>query len=178
MKKVPNKKVVFIVENDGLNTRLMADSFSKSHDFEFVYFTDSASCLAALHQHPMAVVVDYGLNTIDETERDGAKILKEIKKLEHHTEVIFFSTHDNAQVATEMVRHGAYDYVVINDARFVRLEKVLNNVVDYLEAKRESFKYKVFTYSVIGAIVAWTLLTIIMFATGRWESKSGVFIEP
>lgn len=177
MKKVPKNNLVFIVENDAINTSLMSSEFAKNHAFEFVYFSSSSECLKALERHPVAVLIDYDLNSINSSEKDGMKILKEIKKLEHHTEVIFFSTHENTEVAVSSIKHGAYDYIVINDHRFLRLENVLNNLLDYLFAKRETLKYKMLTYGVLGLIAFWTIFTIIMFASGKWTSKPGVLIE-
>jgi two-component system response regulator AtoC len=178
MKKVPPHNLVFIVENDSFNNRIMTAEFAQNHAFEFKYFTNSADCIKSLDMHPIAVILDYDLNTLNVGERDGLHIMKEIKKREHHTSVIFFSTHENTEIAVTTIKNGAYDYLVINDHRFLRLENTLNNLLEYLDAKRDAQRYKMMSYGVIGAIAVWILITIIMFATGKWASRSGDLIAP
>ncbi|HTF81876.1 MAG TPA: response regulator, partial [Cytophagales bacterium] len=126
-----NKKSVFVVENNSLEGDLIRDFFKKNNKYEFRYFTDSASCFAALHEHPMAVLIDYDLNTINPKEKDGIRILDRIKELDHDTEVVFFSNHENTEVAVATIKHGAFDYIVLNDNQMLRLENELQTIKDH-----------------------------------------------
>ncbi|MBY0424213.1 MAG: response regulator, partial [Cytophagales bacterium] len=147
------KHIVFIVENESVKAELIHQFFEKNKHFEFLYFRDSEECLNQLYLHPMAVFIDYDLKTVDSHERDGLKILEEIQKLNHSTEVIFFSSEDHPEVAMDTIKHGAYDYVVINENRFRRMENILFNIEDHELTKKSNRRFKTLTYLAVGFVI-------------------------
>jgi DNA-binding NtrC family response regulator len=171
------KNIVFIVENEKVKSELIHQFLEKNHHFEFLYFKDSEECLGQLYLHPMAVFLDYDLKTYDSHERDGLKILDEIKNLNHNTEVIFFSSEDHPEVAADTLKHGAYDYVVINENRFRRMENILFNIEDHQNEKKLNKRFKFITYFSVGFVVFWTILVAFLIKFGYLKDGGTDWVE-
>ena len=172
------KNLVFIVENDHFHEDQIRKNFSNDHSHEFVYFKSSTACLNQLHRHPIAVLVDHELKSINKHERDAVKILEKIKELEHHTEVVFFSTEENSEVARDMISHGAFDYITVNDNSLLRLEKALSNIEKLIRHKKSSASYRLW---VIISLFIYTIFIVLMFYlyyTGHLHEQAGELIEP
>jgi DNA-binding NtrC family response regulator len=167
------KNIVFIVENESVKSDLIHKFFEKNHHFQFFYFSDSDECLKQLYRHPMAVFLDYDLKSNNSHEKDWLKILEEIKNLNHSTEVIFFSTEDHPEVAKDMIKHEVYDYVVINENRFLRMENILFNIEDHLNAKKLNKRFKVLAYFSVGFVVLWTIAIAILYNMGYIKDGKG-----
>lgn len=172
------KNLVFIVENESVKADLLHQYFDKTHLFEFIFFQTSEECLQQLYLHPLVVFLDYNLQSFDSHERDGLKLLDEIKQLDHHTEVVFFSMEDHPGVAKDTLAHGAYDYVVINENRFRRMENIVFNIQEHLETKRENKRFKFITYVTIGIVVVWTIVVAVLLKLGYLADGGTDWVEP
>ena len=171
------KNIVFIVENESVKSDLIHKFFEKTHHFEFFYFGDSDECLKQLYRHPMAVFLDYDLKSINTHEKDWQKILEEIKNLNHNTEVIFFSSEDHSGVASDTLKHGAYDYIVINENRFRRMENILFNIEDHQSEKKLNRRFKFITYFAVGFVVFWTILVAFLIKFGYLKDGGTDWVE-
>ncbi|MFN8438098.1 MAG: response regulator [Cytophagales bacterium] len=173
-----NRKKVFVVENNLLE-RNMIKSFLKESGskYDFKFFSNSAECIASLPEHPMAILIDYDLNTINPNEKDAIKILEEIKALENHTEVVFFSTHENTEIAVATIKHGAFDYIVINDNQFLRLENELKTIEEHVFHIDESKKFKKLFIITLSVSIIFILIVMILFFLGILKSGNGVWVE-
>lgn len=172
------KNIVLIVENESIKSELIHHHFEKSHQYEILYFKESDECLNQLYLHPMAVFIDYDLKSYDSHERDGIKFLEEIKKLNHSTEVIFFSTEDHPEVAKDTIKHGAYDYVVINENRFRRMENILFNIEDHLNTQKLNKKFKTIAYFSVGFVIIWTIVVAVLLKLGYLNDTGKDYVEP
>jgi DNA-binding NtrC family response regulator len=173
-----NKKAVFVVENNKLERNLIRDFFKGNHKYEFRYFTTSAECFAALKEHPMAVLIDYDLKTINSSENDGIKILDKIKELEHNTEVVFYSHHENTEVAVATIKHGAFDYIVLNEFLFYRLENELQTIQEHIFHQKESGRYRFLFLTTLSIGIFWILLVVVLVILGILKPGDNVWLEP
>lgn len=173
-----NKKTVFVVENNKLERNLIKDFFKGNQKYDFRYFMSSADCFAALNEHPMAVLIDYDLKTINASENDGIKILDKIKELEHSTEVVFYSHHENTEVAVATIKHGAFDYIVLNEFHFYRLENELQTIEAHIFHKRQSGKYKFLFWLTLGIGSFWIILVVVLVVLGVLKPGNNVWLEP
>jgi hypothetical protein len=87
--------------------------------------------------------------------------------------VIFFSTEDHPEVAKDMIKHEVYDYVVINENRFLRMENILFNIEDHLNAKKLNKRFKVLAYFSVGFVVLWTIAIAILYNMGYIKDGKG-----
>jgi two-component system, OmpR family, response regulator len=160
--KAYKANLVFIVENDTNKVNKISSELSDNHHFKFEFFSSSDECLANLHRKPIVVCVDYELDTYDTHERDGHKFLDEIAKAKLHTDVVFFSKRDDKELVREIIKWGAYDYVVITNDDYHRLENVLYNIEEKFIHHIESVKYKrILVISSVGVVV-WIIVIILL----------------
>jgi len=171
------KNLVFIVENESIKSELIHKFFEKNFQFEILYFSNSEDCLSQLYLHPMAVFIDYDIKTYDSHERDGVKLLDEIKKLNHSTEVIFFSSEDHPEVAHDTLKHGAYDYILINENRFRRMENILFNIEEHLTAQKLNKRFKLIAYFSVGFVIIWTIAVAILLKLGYLADTGRIYVE-
>ena len=111
---------IFVVEDDEWYNRLLVHNLSLNPDYEVESFVNAADCLNALHRSPDVVTVDYRLPDIK-----GLELLKKIKDFNPDIQVIMISEQDDIEVVVELLKHGAYDYIV--KSRDIR-ERLLNTV--------------------------------------------------
>ncbi|MCU0429972.1 MAG: response regulator [Cytophagaceae bacterium] len=172
------KKLIFIVENDHFHEELIHQNFDKDTHHEFVYFEHSQDCLDQLHRHPMAVFIDYDLRMLDSNEMDALSILDKIKRLEHHTEVVFFSGRESIELAQAALRHGAFDYLVINDYQYIRMKHVIRNIEKKIHDKQALKKAKRFKIIFYTVTIVYIIALVVLWRMGLLKSNSGTFMEP
>ncbi|MFZ5431651.1 MAG: sigma-54-dependent transcriptional regulator [Bacteroidota bacterium] len=115
-----NPFLIFVVEDDEWYNRLLVHNLSLNPDYEVESFFNAADCLNALHKSPDVVTVDYRLPDIK-----GLELLKKIKDFNPDIQVIMISEQDDIEVVVDLLKHGAYDYIV--KSRDIR-ERLLNTV--------------------------------------------------
>ncbi len=169
------KKLIFVVENNPTQIKDIKEHFIDHKHFEFRFFETSAACLPQIHQHPLAVFIDYDLKEINNEEKDAVFILDEIKRLEHDTEVVFFSAHDNQEVAKDTIKHGAHDYILLNDYRFLRMENNLLNIEEHFTAQRENRKFRRIAIATIAIVGIWIVVVIILVALGVFKPGHSMY---
>lgn len=88
-------------------------------------FYDGESCLKKLNSSTNIVILDYFLNSVNKSAKNGLEILKSIKLKSPKTEVIMFSSNEDIAVAIESFHEGATDFVVKNEKALDRLVELL-----------------------------------------------------
>ncbi len=159
--------LVFIVENDFVKSGKISHDLINNTHYKFEFFSTSDECLRNLHRKPLAVCVDYEMDSYDSHERDGHRFLDEINAAGYHTEVVFFSQKEDYLMVKEVIKWGAYDYVTINDDNFHRLENILFNIEEKVVHQVESKKYKTMLIITAVVLVGWILVLLFMYNNGQ-----------
>jgi len=142
----------FIVEDNEWYNKLLVHCLSQNPDIEVKNFFNGNDFLKALHENPQVVTLDYKLPDLD-----GAVLLKKIKEYNPNIEVIIISDQSDIEVAVELLKHGAYDYLVKSPDMHSRIFNNVNNVlkkssledrIEYLQNEVEQ-KYN-FSNTIIG----------------------------
>jgi two-component system, NtrC family, response regulator AtoC len=97
--------LIYIVEDDEWYREFLTYTLSLDPDHEVRSFDTAKKFISALGDHPAVVTVDYSL-----PDSDGAEVLKQVKKISPHTEVIMISEQDKIETALSLLKAGAYDY--------------------------------------------------------------------
>ena len=160
--KAYKANLVFIVENDASKIEKISSELSVNTHFKFEFFRTSDECIANLSRKPIAVCVDYELDSYDTHERDGHRFLDEINNGKLHTEVVFFSKRDDRELVREIIKWGAYDYIAINNDNYHRLENVLYNIEEKFVHHIESVKYKRVLIITSVVVVIWIITIIVL----------------
>jgi DNA-binding NtrC family response regulator len=123
---------IFVVEDDEWYNRLLVHNLSLNPDYEIESFTNGKDCLANLHKNPDVVTLDYRL-----PDMQGLEILKNIKAENEEIQVILISEQDEIEVVVELLKYGAYDYIVKSNDIRERLLNTVQNIRNGVRLKRE-----------------------------------------
>ncbi len=114
---------IFVVEDNEWYNKLLVHTLSLNPDFEVEGFFNGKDCLNKLNDLPDVITLDYRL-----PDMSGLEVLNQIKKENEEIEVILISEQDEIDVVVNLLKLGAYDYIVkTNDIR-ERLLNTVNNI--------------------------------------------------
>ena len=123
---------IFVVEDDEWYRRLLVHNLSLNPDYEIQSFATGKECLAKLDEHPDVVTLDYRL-----PDTKGLEVLKQIKETNEDIQVILISEQDDIAVVVELLKEGAYDYIVKSRDIKERLLNTVNNIRSRSKLKKE-----------------------------------------
>ena len=83
-------------------------------------FHDEQNCLDYLLQNPDIIFIDHCINLAN-----GVDILRKIKRINPDIYVIFFASLEDTEAVVNILKHGAFDFIVRGDNDF----KILDNVI-------------------------------------------------
>jgi DNA-binding NtrC family response regulator len=123
---------IFVVEDDDWYNRLLVHNLSLIPDYEIETFATGKDCIKNLNKEPDVVTLDYRL-----PDMKGLDVLKEIKEINEDIQVILISEQDDIEVVVELLKHGAYDYIVKSSDVKERLLNTVNNIRKGSRLKKE-----------------------------------------
>jgi two-component system, OmpR family, response regulator len=157
-----NKKTkIFIVEDDPMHLQMLHDHLEQMSDFAIKDFGTGEECLQHIREKnetPDIVFLDYYLNSVVKDAMDGLDVLVELKKILPQTDVVMLSGQDKIQVAVEVMKYGAFDYIVKGESAFYRAEKAVFNIYRYSKLRKNASMYKTLT---ICFAIAFTVMIIV-----------------
>lgn len=123
---------IFVVEDDKILARRMAYELEMNPDYEVEMFYDGESFLKHLDEVPDAITLDYLL-----PDTTGAEILKKILSFDPNIPVLVVSGQQDVLTALNLMRDGAYDYMVKSDNMIKKLRKVMSNIQEKVMLERK-----------------------------------------
>ncbi|MEO7174423.1 MAG: sigma-54 dependent transcriptional regulator [Saprospiraceae bacterium] len=114
---------IFIVEDDPFYGELLSYHLAQNPDFEIYRFHSAKECLDNLYLRPSVITLDYRLPDLD-----GKTVLRKIKAYDPAVEVVIVSQQEEVSTAIELLRLGAYDYLVKNEETTDRLWRIIANI--------------------------------------------------
>ncbi|MFZ4546489.1 MAG: sigma-54-dependent transcriptional regulator [Bacteroidales bacterium] len=125
--------LIFIVEDDLWYADLLEYNIKMNPEYEIVKFTNAEDCLQNLHRRPMAITLDYSLPGLS-----GKEALLKINKSNPDIQVIMISGQEDITTAIDLLKEGAYDYIVKNEDAPKRLWRALTNISENYQLKKEN----------------------------------------
>lgn len=123
---------VFVVEDDPYYTQFLVYVMGLNPDIEAQFFTRGTDCLASLHLQPHVVTLDYGLPDLP-----GEDVLAAIRAKDPSLSVIIISAQEKIDTAVELLKAGAFDYVVKNEEARDRILNSIRNAAQKNQLARE-----------------------------------------
>lgn len=102
---------IMIVEDDPWYGKILQHHLSLNPDYRVTRFLTGKECIENLHQKPDLVTIDFSL-----PDMDGAELFKKIKQHSPDLPVIVISSQEDISVAVNLLKMGASDYLVKDDA--------------------------------------------------------------
>ncbi|MFW6309669.1 MAG: sigma-54-dependent transcriptional regulator [Prolixibacteraceae bacterium] len=123
---------IFVVEDNEWYNRLLVHNLSLNPDYDVESYTTGKDCLKNLYKSPDVITLDYRL-----PDAKGLDILKRIKAENEDIQVILISEQDDIEVVVDLLKYGAYDYIVKSDNIRERLLNTVQNIRQGVRMKRE-----------------------------------------
>ena len=128
---------VFVVEDNQWYNQLLVHTLSLNPDYQVHSFQRGKDCLDKLNMAPDVITLDYRL-----PDMTGIEVLRRIKNLNPDIQVIMISEQADITVVVDLLKEGAYDYIVkTNDIR-ERLLNTVQNICNNLGLKKEISELK------------------------------------
>lgn len=128
---------IFVVEDNEWYNRLLVHHLSLNPDYEIESFNTGKECLNNLHKKPDVVTLDYRL-----PDMQGLEVLKHIKSENEEIQVILISEQNEIEVVVDLLKYGAYDYIVKSNDIRERLLNTINNIRKGLRLQHELVSLK------------------------------------
>ena len=143
---------IFTIEDDPRYLKYLDYVLGLNPDFEVSFFKTGKSALDHLHENPAIITLDYTLPDIS-----GEEVLKQIKEYNPDIPVIIISGQEEIGTAVNLLKLGAYDYIIKDEETKDRLLYAITNartnvsLIKEIDHLREeiSTKYN-FEKSIIG----------------------------
>lgn len=123
---------IFIVEDDELYGAMLKHHLSLNPDNEVHLFTTGSELLKNMYKRPSMISLDYRL-----PDMSGMDVLTRIKEHDSDVPVVIVSGQEDVGTAVDLLKRGAYDYVVKDEDTKNRLWNVVKNVKKHLDLKQE-----------------------------------------
>ncbi|QGY43021.1 response regulator [Maribellus comscasis] len=138
---MPNHKInhnykIFIVEDNELYAQVLKKQLV-SDQFQVKVFYNGKDCIANLGENPHIITLDYTL-----PDMTGQEVLKQIQQKLPDTHVIVISAQENITTAIELMKSGAYDYIMKAPDTREKLSNIIKNIYKSDQLKNENILLK------------------------------------
>jgi len=123
---------LFVVDDDPHYARLLSYRFSKNPHFDVKTFHTGEEVLRHLDERPQLIFLDIMMPGMD-----GIEVLSRIKEVLPEVPVVMVSAQGVIDVAIEAMKKGAYDYVTKGQDDLIKLDAIVQHIVEHLDLKRE-----------------------------------------
>lgn len=123
---------IFVVEDDDWYNRLLVHTLGLNPDYVVQNYFNGADCLDHLHEIPDVITLDYRL-----PDMTGLEILKQIKDNHPDIQVIMISEQGDIDTVVDLLKYGAYDYIVKSKDIKERLLNTVQNIRQGVGLKKE-----------------------------------------
>jgi two-component system, NtrC family, response regulator AtoC len=143
---------IFVLEDDEWFNNFLVHSISMNPDFDVTGFTEVGAFMKALPQGPDLITLDFKLG-----DTTGDQVLAKIKAFDESIPVIIISEQENIETAVELLKLGAFDYIVKSKDIRNRLLHIIQTLVkqkdlyERIEELQQEVERKYeFQHSIIG----------------------------
>lgn len=128
---------IFLVDDDPMYLKSLEFQFRQNPDLKIETFLTGEACIERLFLKPDVIILDYILSPPNKNALTGPQTLVKIKKTLPNTQVIMLSAMESAEVATNSIKLGAFDYVIKNKNTFLRLKACVKKILGVFSKEKE-----------------------------------------
>ena len=128
---------IFVVDDNELYAKASQHHLSLNPDNEVEAFNTGKECLNNLYTKPNLVFLDYSLPDIS-----GIEVMRKIKQNYAEIPVVIVSGQEDVSTAVELLKEGAYDYIVKDENAHERMWKATNNIKENFMLRDEIDKLR------------------------------------
>jgi polysaccharide export outer membrane protein len=116
---------IFIVDDDEFCLNIYEQYVRTLGCDDVSTFQSGRECIAHLEERPDVIFLDHGMEGMN-----GLETLKEVKRINHHIYVIMLTGQEHAEISSEALRIGAFDYFVKGLKEFEKIEAALLRIAN------------------------------------------------
>ena len=124
---------IFVVEDDSWYAELLKYHLSLNPDYEVEVFNTGKECLNNLHKKPAVITVDYSL-----PDMNGKELLGRIRQQLPGVAIVIISGQEDITTAVELLKEGAFDYIVKNEDTKSRLRHTVQRIRENYDLREEN----------------------------------------
>jgi DNA-binding NtrC family response regulator len=130
---------IFIAEDDVWYSEILRYHLELNPEYEVKTFDSGNKLIKALHEKPDVITLDYSL-----PDTDGKELLSFLKKESPDSQVVIISGQEDINTAVQLLKDGAYDYLVKDDDTkdriwqtilHIRENSILKSQIDQLKTE-------------------------------------------
>lgn len=114
---------IFVVEDNEWYRKLLVHTISLNPDYSVKAFETGKELLNAMDERPDVVTVDYRL-----PDMLGSELMEKIRNIHPETAILAISEQEDIETAVDLLKLGAYDYIVKSNDIRNRLLNTLQHV--------------------------------------------------
>ncbi len=123
---------IFIVEDDVIFAKIISHHLSLNPEYEVEIFPDGKSLIKNLYKNPTLISLDYNL-----PDMTGLEVLKHIKEFNPDLPVVIVSGQQDVATAIELLKKGAYDYILKDQDTKERLWNITKNIRENIKLRQK-----------------------------------------
>ncbi len=127
---------IFIVEDNKLYSQVLKKQLV-DNQYQVKVFLNGKDCISSLDEQPDVITLDYTL-----PDMTGHEVLKEIQKKSPSSHVIIISAQESISTAIELMKNGAYDYIMKAPDTREKLTNIIKNIYNSDQLKQENTRLK------------------------------------
>ena len=132
------KKIkIFLVDDDIVFLKMMQSQLMERATFDIETFSTGELCIEHLNHNPDVIVLDFHLNGIEKSAKNGIETLDKIMEFNAEIPVIMLSSQDKIDVAISCMHHGAVDYIVKSETAFFRVNQSITKLFEFKKIEKE-----------------------------------------
>lgn len=128
---------IFLVDDDIVFLKMLEIEFLKHGNFDIETYESGEACVEMLKNKPDIIILDYLLDGVNTHAINGLDTLDKIKEYDNLIPVIILSAQDKIEVAVNCMHHNATDYVVKSETSFLRLKKIITDVLTLKKVEKQ-----------------------------------------
>lgn len=128
---------IFIVEDDQWYADLLQKHLNLNPDYEVEKFANAKECLNNLYKSPSVITIDFSLPDIN-----GKELLKKIRSRLPEVPIIVISGQKDIDTAVDLIKDGAFDYIVKNEDTPNRLWNSIRLLRENITLREENEQLK------------------------------------
>lgn len=146
--------LIFIIEDSIVYKDLIVGYLNTNKYSNLKLYKNGDECLKNLHLKPDLIILDYV-----STGMNGLELMRKVQNEHPETDFIFLSGQNNVEVAVQIMKLGAADYIIKNDEAPKKLLKSINTLVTTTKRDHQAKGFKI---GVIGFFVLLFLVIMII----------------
>ncbi|HZH70925.1 MAG TPA: response regulator [Mariniphaga sp.] len=146
--------LIFIVQDNVIYKDLIVGYLQQRKYKNLQTFKSGEECLKVIHQKPDIIILDYSFDGIN-----GLEFMKRVRMDHPEIDFIFLSGQNSVEVAVNIMKIGAADYIVKNAQAPQRLVKTIEYLLSTQKAEKIKKGYQI---GVVGFFIMLFLIIMII----------------